>query len=250
MVGGYQEFKAGIRFWNDYWCGNIRLKDEFPRIYRLSLNKDGLLKDYVDDSGPTKHWVFTFRRPLFDWEKSELLRLNTTLCPTPILNLEAQDNAVWSEAIAGQSLVSRIGILDGSASTLCIFCQAQQETAEHVLISYHLVWKVWTGLLQWWGTTWVVPNSVSNLLLWWSGFDCRKSERRIWNAIPLVTLWSIWKHRNECLFQASSPNLQELQELIVTRIAIWLKAASTKLHFSINDFLHNISAIRHCINEG
>ncbi|XP_028113519.1 uncharacterized protein LOC114311591 [Camellia sinensis] len=156
----------------------------------------------------------------------------------------------WKYKLKTSVFLQRIGILDGSASTLCIFCQEQQETAEHVLISCHLVWKVWTGLLQWWGTTWVVPNSVSNLLLWWSGFDCRKSERRIWNAIPLVTLWSIWKHRNECLFQASSPNLQELQELIVTRIAIWLKAASTKLHFSINDFLYNISAIRHCINEG
>ncbi|CAL5396776.1 unnamed protein product [Camellia sinensis] len=173
-------------------------------------------KDFVDVSGPTQHWVFTFRRPLFDWEKSELLRLTTTLYPTPTLNLEAQDSAVWSEAIAGQSLVSvfynhtsiahgacnypirlvwnkhlppkvqffswlawkyklktsvflqRIGILDGSASTLCIFCQAQQETAEHVLISCPQVWKVWTGLLKWWGTTWVAPNSVPNLLLWWS----------------------------------------------------------------------------------
>lgn len=241
----------------------------------------------MEVSVATKNWLFTFRRPLFVWEKNELLRLYGIVGSAPSLQLETQDSAVWGAAKPGQSFVSnlynyggfesfsrlvwikllppkvqffgwlawkhkiktfvflqRIGVLPSSASSLCVFCKSQQESLEHVLMLCPFVWRVWSGLLQWWGVSWVIPDSVIGLLQWWSRYPCRKAELRIWRAIPLVTLWSIWKHRNDCSFNVSHPNLQELQELILIRLAFWLKAASKKLHFSISDFLYNISGVR------
>ncbi|XP_028098838.1 uncharacterized protein LOC114298468 [Camellia sinensis] len=57
-----------------------------------------------------------------------------------------------------------------------------------------------------------IPSSVDHLLVWWAGQMMKKMERKIWSAIPLVVLWSIWKHRNECVFRAAIPNLSELFE--------------------------------------
>ncbi|CAL5373601.1 unnamed protein product [Camellia sinensis] len=131
-----------------------------------------------------------------------------------------------------------------------IFCKTQQETIEHVLLLCPLVWRIWSGLLQWWGVVWVVPSSIEGLLHWWAGLYCNKEERRIWRAIPLVALWSIWKHRNECLFQGSQPKMLELQEFIITRLAIWLKAAFKEFQFSIYDFLYNFPQIRLCLGGG
>jgi len=32
-----------IRFWNDKWVGNLLLKEKFPRLYSMSLNKESLV---------------------------------------------------------------------------------------------------------------------------------------------------------------------------------------------------------------
>lgn len=246
----------------------------------------------MEVSDTSKNWLFTFRRPLFVWEQSELLRLYGIVGSAPSLQLETPDSAVWRATKLGQSFVAnlynhtcsayggsesfsrlvwikflppkvqffgwlawkykiktavflqQIGVLPSSASSLCVFCKSQQESLEHVLMHCPLVWRVWSGLLQWWGVSWVIPDSVIGLLKWWSGYPCRKAELRIWRTLPLVTLWSIWKHRNDCFFNASDPNLQELRELILIRLAFWLKAASQEFHFSVSDFLYNISGVR------
>ncbi|XP_028087472.1 uncharacterized protein LOC114288189 [Camellia sinensis] len=85
----------------------------------------------------------------------------------------------WKNKVKTSVFLQRIGVLDRSAATSCLFCNSQQETVQHVLIHCPLVWKVWTGLLQWWGILWVVPVSVEDLLQWWAGFICKKKERRI-----------------------------------------------------------------------
>lgn len=93
-----------IKFWSDQWCGALCLKEEFPRIFQLSNDKEGLLKDFVDVC--SNNWLFSFRRSLFDWEKEKLLRLIGIIAPTPTLNLLAQDSASWLAAKPGQTLVS------------------------------------------------------------------------------------------------------------------------------------------------
>ncbi|XP_028066878.1 uncharacterized protein LOC114269715 [Camellia sinensis] len=153
----------------------------------------------------------------------------------------------WKHKIKTSAFLQRVGVLGEEASTECIFCKSEVESASHVLISCPLIWKVWSGLVKWWGLVWVVPGSVEGLLHWWAGTCLMKAERRVWLAIPLVAMWSIWKHRNNCLFNCVQPDMEELKESIIIRLAIWLKAASKDWPFSINDFLFNISQIRVCL---
>ncbi|CAL5432957.1 unnamed protein product [Camellia sinensis] len=207
-----------IRFWSDSWCGNVCLKEEFPRLFSLSSQQEGLLKEFVEVSAISKNWLFTFRRPLFVWEKNELLRLYGIIGSVPSFQAESQDSAIWRASKPGQSFVSnlynhtcsvyggtdwfyhlvwikylppkvqffgwlawkhkiktsvflqQIGVLDSSASTLCVFCKAHQESIEHVLIHCPSVWKVWSGLLQWWG------------------HSCKKAEQRIWENLGFKTV--------------------------------------------------------------
>lgn len=52
-------------FWKDTWCSNVPLKDLFPNLYVVELNKDCLLVDKVEN--PTEEdvrWLWSCSRQL------------------------------------------------------------------------------------------------------------------------------------------------------------------------------------------
>lgn len=78
----------------------------------------------------------------------------------------------------------------------------------------------------------------------------KKIEKVIWKVVPLAVFWSTWKHRNDCIFNGSQPNLRDLCELVKARIAMWVKSSPTKMVFSINDIVFNLSQVQYCIRSG
>lgn len=56
-----------------------------------------------------------------------------------------------------------------------------------------------------------------------------------------AVVWSIWKARNECVFDKKSFRWKEVADLVKVRIAIWAAARETSLVFSINDRVRNIT---------
>ncbi|KAI8029842.1 Cytochrome P450 724B1 [Camellia lanceoleosa] len=119
-------------------------------------------------------------------------------------------------------------------------------SVNHVLLWCPFVWRVWANIFLWWGSQWVMPTTVDGVLQFWAGFSGNSFERKVWNVLPIASLWSIWKHRNEVLFSDLQPELYGLCDLIKTRTAMWVRAADAKLPFSVNDFLFNLQQIKFC----
>lgn len=78
----------------------------------------------------------------------------------------------------------------------------------------------------------------------------KKLEKKIWLAIPLAALWSIWKLRNERLFNGSKPNQEVLCDLIKVRITLWVKASSPILVLSVRDIVSNLQQVLFCLRHG
>ncbi|XP_028100507.1 uncharacterized protein LOC114299868 isoform X2 [Camellia sinensis] len=87
-----------------------------------------------------------------------------------------------------------------------------------------------------------LPGTIEGLLLWWDKEMLSSKERKIWRGIPLVVLWSLWKLRNDVVFNASVPNVAELCEVIKVRIALWWRPFYSEHSFTIQDFVHNLRA--------
>ncbi|KAL7254616.1 hypothetical protein ACSBR1_008885 [Camellia fascicularis] len=86
-----------------------------------------------------------------------------------------------------------------------------------------------------------LPDSIEAVLHWWDYDQLNRKEKLIWKVIPLAVLWSLWKLRNEFIFESATPKLEEVCDLIKIRVAMWLNQRFKDSHFTILDFLTNLS---------
>ncbi|XP_028102574.1 uncharacterized protein LOC114301812 [Camellia sinensis] len=209
-----------IKFWLHNWVGNVCLKDEFPRLYFVSLDKDESVEM---------------------WELEELKRLRIILLNAPSIrdgmvdrlkwnaensrvftvafaykwsaaSVEASTNLVgciwknlappkvqffgwlaWKERIKTASYLQRLGVLTATSDINCIFCKDKVEDINH----------------------------------WWTGLKLKKKELPIWKAIPLAVFWSIWKQRNESIFKGLQVNFEGLCDSIKAAVATGIAVLSS-----------------------
>lgn len=150
----------------------------------------------------------------------------------------------WKNKIKSAEFMLRIGILDPSVSISCTFCGFESESATHVLLHCPFSWQIWSSIIHEWGLSWCIQDSVDGLLQWWMRVNFNHFERLIWRAIPLIVLWSLWKCRNECIFEEAQPNISYFSESIKIRAALWLKATIKDLPFSVDDLTFNWRQIK------
>ncbi|TYH19946.1 hypothetical protein ES288_A05G392700v1 [Gossypium darwinii] len=84
-----------ILFWEDVWCGDRPLRVEFPRLFRLALNKNGLVKDFSMSNGFMEvNWADFFSRPQLDREMHMVSWLREAKS-SMFLSPEVEDKLLW-----------------------------------------------------------------------------------------------------------------------------------------------------------
>ncbi|RVW43704.1 hypothetical protein CK203_080516 [Vitis vinifera] len=61
-----------VKFWKDLWCEDQTLKDVFPTLFLLVVDKEGWVSDAWEESGELGCWSPRFSRHLNDWEMGEV----------------------------------------------------------------------------------------------------------------------------------------------------------------------------------
>ena len=79
---------------------------------------------------------------------------------------------------------------------------------DHLLIHCPVVSRLWSWILGALGISWVLPQTVAELLFsWWNGLGRHSSD--VWNLFPLCLMWCTWKERNSRTFEdVSSTDIQ------------------------------------------
>ncbi|KAE8735025.1 Betaine aldehyde dehydrogenase [Hibiscus syriacus] len=83
-----------ISFWSDNWATVSPLKEVFPRLFVLSVNKNGKLKEFGEFKSSVWCWHVQLRRSLSDWELVQLCDL-ITLIHNISLSKDLSDGWVW-----------------------------------------------------------------------------------------------------------------------------------------------------------
>jgi hypothetical protein len=59
---------SSTSFWLSKWVGEAPLASVFPRLFSLSMHKEGLVNNFCEKIGEVWSWYFSLRRDLFQWE--------------------------------------------------------------------------------------------------------------------------------------------------------------------------------------
>lgn len=107
---GNVEFRLGegwtAGFWDRVWAGEKSLKERFPRLFQLAVNKEGTIKEMGRWEGGRWVWEVTWRRELRDWEQQGVTEFFDFLHQVK-LEEGGSDRWVWKEGVGGEFQVKR-----------------------------------------------------------------------------------------------------------------------------------------------
>lgn len=114
----------------------------------------------------------------------------------------------------------------------CVLCDQEEEDMQHLLIGCAFVRDIWFHVLQGVQMAQLTPTPTERSFSdWWrkavrrAGKECRKGL----NTLIQLVVWSVWKHRNRCLFDNQQPRSQGLIQEIRDEASAWGMAGARRL---------------------
>ncbi|XP_028104622.1 uncharacterized protein LOC114303669, partial [Camellia sinensis] len=205
-------------FWTDTWIGNICLKDEFPRLFFVSLDKSESVAGVRNKGISFQEWKLNFRRALFQWEMKELGRLNLLLLNAPVLRFGRMDSIRWKANKFGFYTV------DSAYSWNVLPSKVISTVTGFILKNVAPLRVQFFGWLSWKGR---IKTSCFlqrlGVLSRGSNVNCIFCNND-WESVNHVLLfcpftWRIW-------------------------IALWFRSSSPSFNFFVNDIVYNLQQVR------
>ncbi|XP_071700111.1 uncharacterized protein [Rutidosis leptorrhynchoides] len=184
----------------DEWKDEVVLKDKYPRLFHLEVDKDCKIADRLVN----RVWVW-------NWS----------------LNIRALDRLPTRLKLSARCLdINGIG---------CPLCPYRVESISHTLFSCEVAKKIWRKVGIWVDILLPCVDNWSEWLLWSQGWQRSNSCKRL-HPIGAAAIWSLWKFRNAHLFDPTKMRKQELFDSIRLFSFNWITDRG-KENISWNDWL-------------
>ncbi|XP_039065107.1 uncharacterized protein LOC120210455 [Hibiscus syriacus] len=195
----------------------VELLDRLKDIKLIETMDDCMLWDGSDDGlfsvKACRQALSSFHDDSFQWNKCVWLGFVPPRVETFLWQLSHQKVAVRAELL-------RRGVNIGD-NFLCPLCNLEEESVQHLFISCPVSWVMWTKLIGFWGVRLALPSNPPSLL---SSWEVLRPNSVILQFIPGVVFWSIWKIRNEIIFDKGKLDIISLFFTVRFRLAKWFLA--------------------------
>ncbi len=105
----------------------------------------------------------------------------------------------------------------------CCMCRSADESVDHLFLHCQVARELWSFIFRCVGIDWVLPFRVSDLLFsWWNWFGKRSSG--VWILIPSCLMWTIWRERNNRIFEDKETSLARITEFFYGSLFDWSRA--------------------------
>ncbi|KAE8659133.1 Mannose-P-dolichol utilization defect 1 protein [Hibiscus syriacus] len=247
-----------FKFWHDVWLGSVPLKDRFPRLFALSNNKEGKVAEFRLHSDAGWVWDIQTRRNLVDWEVEQWLQI-ISLLNNSSLSLVEEDCWIWlgngEGLFIAKSCVNAYFDREGNVELESnweryvwkgiapprVESFVWQLAHHRVAVKEELLKRGVTGVedsfLNLWNVFFVVPGSLMDFFMAWDDLVPRS---HIWKFIPRAVLWSVWKCRNEVIFQNGKVDPVLLFFITRFRTVSWFETSVKDVHFHFDSLMGDL----------
>ncbi|WVZ79231.1 hypothetical protein U9M48_026835 [Paspalum notatum var. saurae] len=114
----------------------------------------------------------------------------------------------------------------------CPLCDQEDETVQHLLTSCVFARSVWFAVLEKVGLQQATPGLSDTIFAdWWhqAAQHTPRLFRKGFNSLVILVAWCIWKHRNGCVFEGASPNVDSVLRAVVEEANLWCMAGAKGL---------------------
>lgn len=85
----------GTKFWKEVWVGEVSLGVKFSRLFSVSVQQEGCIRDMGRWGGGGWEWDLRWRRNLFEWEKELLADLLQAIGVVSVIR-DKRDSWCWT----------------------------------------------------------------------------------------------------------------------------------------------------------
>ena len=92
----------------------------------------------------------------------------------------------------------------------CPLCDQEEENIQHLLVGCVFARHFWLELLQFFGLATLAPQlDEPSFDVWWdrSAWMVSGDTRKGLNSLVILGAWTIWKVRNDCVFNGATPSI-------------------------------------------
>ncbi|XP_076925722.1 uncharacterized protein LOC143588649 [Bidens hawaiensis] len=106
---------------------------------------------------------------------------------------------------------------------LCGLCDSEIEAVEHVLVGCSVALKVWDFVSSWCKFPPIFAFSVKDLLDLYSSSGLGVDKKVVFQGIVIIACWSIWKARNDRIFEGRVVKVEDIVGNIRSLDFLWYK---------------------------
>ena len=113
----------------------------------------------------------------------------------------------------------------------CPLCDQEEENIQHIFTSCVFARQFWFAILQPLNLTRLTPTRSIIFADWWKKAvrKLQKQHRKGFNSLCILGAWTIWKHRNACVFNKAAPNLQVAVQSFNEESHLWQISGAKRL---------------------
>lgn len=111
-------------------------------------------------------------------------------------------------------------------------CDQENETIDHLLVGCVFARQFWHVLLQRVGLAALSPQNSDGVFdEWWCKIESMVANliQKGLNSLVALGAWTLWQHRNDCVFSGTSPSIAAALTLAGEEAWLWSKAGAAAL---------------------